>query len=237
MNPPPKFSPTAWFLLGLATAMIDTVQIGVDALGAAFAGIGEIPAQIVNVFIDIVVGLSLFFLFLSKGMLDWKLTVSIVLGFLVDFFTLGIFPAWTADVGYAWLITDGAKTLGAIPIVGGVAQTALAAKLSGGKGVGGGAAGAKPPPLPSGTAGGVKPNTVLPNAGKVPQPPPLPRTNIPSPAPQQMAENSNSLDLRGQNNPVPKKRIERTFQEDYAETKRKYDRIRVMGQPSSTPEA
>ena len=115
-----KFSTATWALLFTATAVIDLAQIGIDAIGIGF---------FVNWLVDIFVGLSLVTFFLINNMLDWRLATSLLMAFGLGELTGGAMPAWVMDIGYAWLITDGSRTMGNVPIVGEkaaqIARTAL----------------------------------------------------------------------------------------------------------------
>lgn len=114
-----KFNDAVWVLLGTAAIIIDLAQ------GADFLITLGTVGTVVNMLADIFIGLSLATLFLIKGMLDWKLGISLILGFAVDFLTAGIAPAWSIDILYAWLVTDGATTLGRLPMGETIQQAAL----------------------------------------------------------------------------------------------------------------
>src|SRR3989344_9382971 len=103
-------------MLFLAAIFVDAAQIGIDMLGIGFG---------INPFLDVMVGGALWLLFFMKGMLYAKLFASLLFAFAIDQGTGGIFPAWTLDIAYAWLINDGAGALRAIPFIGGKVQKAV----------------------------------------------------------------------------------------------------------------
>lgn len=117
-----KLNSAVWALLGTGAVLLDLIQIPLAAL------------VIVNLIIDIFVGLSLGTFFLIKGMLNWKTGISIFGGFAVDFITDGIAPAWILDIGAVWLFTDGSAQLGKIPFFGGQIEQAATIALQKGKG-------------------------------------------------------------------------------------------------------
>ena len=130
-----KLNIVIWVLLATGAGIIDLLQIGLEFL---------VIGTVLNLLIDILVGLSLGTFFLLKGMLNWKTGFSIFLGFAVDFITDGIAPAWIIDIGLVWIQTDGTRQLNKIPIVGEkVKQAAMVAiqKKAGGAGGASGAAG------------------------------------------------------------------------------------------------
>ncbi len=122
-----KLSTVGWLLLASAAIMIDLGQAGLSTITLGTLG------TIVNIIIDIFVGLSLFMFLLMKGMLDLKVGISVLLGFAADFLTIGIAPAWTIDIAYIWLVTDGAKKANIVPVVGEQAREAAVKILSKGK--------------------------------------------------------------------------------------------------------
>lgn len=115
-----KLNSAVWLLLGTGAVMIDFAQVALDAFVIGF---------VLNIFIDIFVGLSLAFFFAINKMLDLKLAVSLLLGFALDFISAGILPAWSADIAYAWLVTDGSSKLGKVPVVGEAVEKAAKTAL------------------------------------------------------------------------------------------------------------
>ncbi len=113
---PKKLNVTTWILLGAGAVIIDFVQ---DALGVT------VIALAVNMLADVLIGLILFSFFWFNKMMNRKLAISLALGFLVDFVSLGIMPAWSFDIAYAWLITDGSKVISKIPGAGEKANEAI----------------------------------------------------------------------------------------------------------------
>jgi hypothetical protein len=104
-----KISGAEWGLLFTGAGFLDLIQPVLDAMVVGF---------VANLLIDIVVGLSLAWFFHTKGVLDRKLAISLMLAFGADFITLGIMPTWIADIGYAWIVTEGvSKTKNASQIV------------------------------------------------------------------------------------------------------------------------
>jgi len=101
----PKLLPVVWAMLFTAMIIVDLLQVALDAVVIGF---------LANILIDVVVGPSLALFFYLRGMLDKKLTISLILGFALDWLSLGILPTWTADIAYAWLVTDGSKTIGKV---------------------------------------------------------------------------------------------------------------------------
>lgn len=106
---PKKLSLAIWTMLGLGAVMIDFAQ---GALAPTLL------ALIVNMLADIFIGLALFTFFWFHKMLNRKLIISLLLGFLVDFVSFGIMPAWSFDIAYAWFVTDGASVVSKVPGVG-----------------------------------------------------------------------------------------------------------------------
>lgn len=106
---PKKLSLAIWIMLGLGAVMIDFAQ---GALAPTLL------ALVVNMLADIFVGLALFTFFWFHKMLNRKLIISLLLGFLVDFVSLGIMPAWSFDIAYAWFVTDGANVIAKVPGAG-----------------------------------------------------------------------------------------------------------------------
>lgn len=106
---PKKLALTTWILLGTGAVIIDFVQgwIGVTVI-----------ASVINLVADFFIGLCLFSFFWYKKILDRRLAISLILAFLIDFVSLGIMPAWSFDIAYAWFITDGKKVVGNIPGAG-----------------------------------------------------------------------------------------------------------------------
>ncbi len=124
-----KLNPVLWIILIVGAAMLDLFQAGISAMTMAILG------TIINFFIDILVGMSLALFFALKGMLDWKLGVSLILGFAAEFFTGGIAPAWLFDILYAFIVTDGKNFAGMVPVIGETAREAALAVMSKGKSV------------------------------------------------------------------------------------------------------
>lgn len=122
-----KLNSVVWILLFIGAAILDLFQAGIAVMTLGTLG------TVANILIDIVVGLSLATFFFMKNMLDWKLGISLILGFAIDFFTLGIAPAWLLDILYAWIITDGASKAALAPVIGEAAQKAALAVVSRGK--------------------------------------------------------------------------------------------------------
>lgn len=120
-----KLNSAVWLLLATGAGILDLVQLGLEAL---------VVGAVLNLLIDIFVGLSLGTFFLMKGMLNWKTGISIFLGFAVDFISDGIAPAWILDIGAVWLFTDGGRQLGKIPFVGEQARQAALMAAQKGKG-------------------------------------------------------------------------------------------------------
>src|SRR3989338_4160094 len=105
-----KLSSAMWVILATAAAFFDLGQIALDFI--------PVVGWILNLIIDVFVGLSLGTFLAIKGMLNWQTGLSIFLGFGVDFLTVGIAPAWIIDIILVWLLTDGANNLGKIPFLG-----------------------------------------------------------------------------------------------------------------------
>lgn len=122
-----KLNSVIWVLLFTGTAMLDLFQAGLSVATAGTLG------TIANILIDLLVGPSLALFFYYHDMLDWKLGLSLIIGFAADFFTAGIAPAWLLDMLYAWMITDGASKAALAPVIGEAAQKAALAIMSKGK--------------------------------------------------------------------------------------------------------
>src|SRR3989338_10590285 len=73
-----KLNVVIWVIFATGAGIIDLVQIGLEAL---------VVGVVINLIIDVLVGLSLGTFFLVKGMLNWQTGFSIFMGFAVDFFT------------------------------------------------------------------------------------------------------------------------------------------------------
>jgi hypothetical protein len=124
-----KLNPVLWIILIIGAAMLDLFQAGISAMTMATLG------TIINFLIDILVGMSLALFFALKGILDWRLGFSLILGFAAEFFTGGIAPAWLLDILYAFIITDGKNFAGMVPVIGETAREAALAVMSKGKSV------------------------------------------------------------------------------------------------------
>ncbi|MDO8564598.1 MAG: hypothetical protein Q7R88_01235 [bacterium] len=123
-KPEPKLSPGSWYMLFLAAIFLDLVQMGVGATGIGLP---------INTVVDLAVGGALYFLFFMKGMLDWRLTLSVLGATAVDAGTGGVFPAWTFDIAYAWVINDGSSALRGVPLIGGKIERAVQTVASKGR--------------------------------------------------------------------------------------------------------
>jgi hypothetical protein len=124
-----KLNPVLWIILIVGAAILDLGQAGISAITAGTLG------TIINFLIDILVGMSLALFFALKGILDWRLGFSLILGFAAEFFTGGIAPAWLLDILYAFIITDGKNFAGMVPVIGETAREAALAVMSKGKSV------------------------------------------------------------------------------------------------------
>ena len=122
-----KLSLVIWVLLFTGTAILDLFQAGLSV--ATMGTLGTVA----NILIDLLVGPSLALFFYYHDMLNWKLGLSLIIGFAADFFTAGIAPAWLLDVLFAWMITDGASKAAMAPVIGEVAQKAALAVMSKGR--------------------------------------------------------------------------------------------------------
>jgi hypothetical protein len=122
-----KLSTPAWVLLLVGAAILDLFQAGI-----AIGTLGTF-GTLINVLIDINVGLSLALFFFYKNMLDWKVGLSVIFGFAADFITIGIAPSWLLDILYVWMVTDGAKMMNLAPVIGEAAQKAALTIMSKGK--------------------------------------------------------------------------------------------------------
>jgi hypothetical protein len=124
-----KLNPVLWIILIVGAATLDLFQAGISVMTAGTLG------TIINFLIDILVGMSLALFFALKGILDWRLGFSLILGFAAEFFTGGIAPAWLLDILYAFIITDGKNFAGMVPVIGETAREAALAVMSKGKSV------------------------------------------------------------------------------------------------------
>lgn len=149
-----KPSLAVWVLLISAAGIIDLAQVGID--GITFMTLGPI----INVIIDIFVGITLAFIYYKIGIADKVNMIILIGGFLVDAFTGGGLPAWSLEIAVTWLRNSqiGAAAMN-IPAV---KEAAAALEKGRGKTSGAGGAGAA---ANLGTTGGKSINGIKPGTG------------------------------------------------------------------------
>jgi len=119
------FNLAIWVLLLTGAGMIDGIQSVLTPTGIGL---------IVSIVLDFVTAVILFTIFFFGGIRDKKVLFSVLAGLGLGVFSAGMLPSWVADVGFAWLVTDGKEKISSVPVVGetaGKAITIVASKKSG----------------------------------------------------------------------------------------------------------
>ena len=111
-----KLDTATWVLLATGAGIVDATQAALTP---------TVVGAVVSAGLDIFTGIVLLTIFIFNGIKDKKVMFSVVGGLTLGLFSLGILPTWIADVGYAWFVTDGAKTIGNVPVIGEAAEKAV----------------------------------------------------------------------------------------------------------------